>query len=176
MKNEIRFLNESERLKTEELENAEQEITKMKEEVKFFRESNKELVNSIDEVERTLQEIEGNQAIPMMIDGSVSNHSHSQNKFSKRSLVDENEKLTKEIAELQQRCQTLSSELSKIDSDKTITQRKLETAESNIEILNETLEFLGNENTQFKGNILRIIVRAINKAERNDILQKEGKE
>lgn len=148
MKNEIRLLNESERLKTEELENAEQEILKLKEEIKFFQESNKELVNSIDEVERTLQEIEGNQVVPI-IDTSKSDT--SQSKVHARSLLEENDKMTKEICELQARCQELNFQLQKVDSDKTITQKKLETAESNIEILNETLEFMGNENTQFKG-------------------------
>jgi len=67
MKSEIRLLNESERFKTEELENAEQEIVKLKEEIKFFQESNKELVSSIDEVERTLQELETSQPIPLHI-------------------------------------------------------------------------------------------------------------
>jgi predicted nucleic acid-binding Zn-ribbon protein len=61
MKDELRIMNESEKLKTEELEAAEQEIIKLKDEIKFFQENNKELVNSIDEVERTLQELEGAQ-------------------------------------------------------------------------------------------------------------------
>ena len=58
MKNEIRMLNESERMKTEELDSAENEITKLKDEIVFFKESNKDLINSIDEVEKTLHDIE----------------------------------------------------------------------------------------------------------------------
>ncbi|CAI2377607.1 unnamed protein product [Moneuplotes crassus] len=152
MKNEIRLLNECERLKTEELDNAEQEIIKLKEEIKFFQESNKELVNSIDEVEKTLQEIERGPGISMM-DSSKSESSY--HKIDKRSLLEENDRLNKETNELQSRCHDLSFQLQKVDSDKSITQKKLETAESNIEILNETLEFMSNENSQFKDQLAR---------------------
>lgn len=57
--------------------------------------------------------------------------------------------------DLQQRNQELAYELKKVDSDKTIIERKLETAESNIEILNETLEFMGNESIHCKNQLIK---------------------
>lgn len=94
MKNEIRCVSECEKAKTEELDNAEKEILKLQDEIKFFQESNRELVNSIDEVERTLQEIEGANIAAENHEGSHSES--SQLKQSKRALVEENDKLKEE--------------------------------------------------------------------------------
>lgn len=153
MKNEIRIVSDSERFKTEELENAEKEIVKLKEEIKFFQDSNKELVNSIDEVERTLQELESSH-VHISHDGSHSDNSHL--KQSKRALMEENERLIRDLAQYEARLKDMQMRLERADCDKSITQKKLETAESNIEILNETLEFMGDENIHFKG-ILKLI-------------------
>jgi predicted RNase H-like nuclease (RuvC/YqgF family) len=108
MKNEIRIVSESERFKTEELENAEREIIKMKEEIKFFQDSNKELVNSIDEVERTLQELESSH-VHVSHDGSYSDNSHL--KLSKRALMDENEKLVRDLAQYEAKNRELQVKL-----------------------------------------------------------------
>jgi hypothetical protein len=54
----------------------------------FFKESNKDLINSIDEVEKTLHDIE---RWNMMNDlGNNSNSESSQSKLTRRKLTEEN--------------------------------------------------------------------------------------
>ena len=151
MKDEIRCIAESERLKTDDLEWAEKEILKLNEDIRFYQETNRELMNSIDEVERALHEFEECQSIPMNTDNSASESSHQ--KASRRILSEENERLKQEISKFQSDLKQLTYDNKQLESDLLLVEKSLETAESNIEILNETLEFMSNENIHFKGNL-----------------------
>lgn len=66
-----------------------------------------------------------------------------------------------------------SQELQRSKTDKSLLQKSLETAESNIEILNETLEYMSNENIHYKGTRLNDF-RSNFEAERGIDLQKKG--
>lgn len=156
MKDEIRCIAESERLKTDDLECAEKEIKKLTEDIKFYQETNRELMNSIDEVERALHEFEETQGLQAHIENSCSESSHQ--KASKRILFEENTRLKKEIEELQLQLRKITCEFKKNEADLQLAEKSLETAESNIEILNETLEFMSNENIHFKGKPVNSIL------------------
>lgn len=148
MKEEIRSISESERLKTEDLECAEREIVKLNEDIKFYQETNKELMNSIDEVERALQEVETTQIFQTSNENS--NNDNSFSKASTRALAEENEKLKDELHDLKNELEDAKYNLKRAKDEKEMAEQSLSTAESNIEILNETLEFISNENIHFK--------------------------
>ena len=156
MKNELTALRQAEILKTEDLETKEKEITRLRDEVRFYQDTNKELINSIDEVERTLQEVEDSQILKFKSNSSPSDNSNSgQDQNKTNNLTEENYNLKQNIDMLTKDNQFLKTEFMRIEAEKDVLKESLATANSNIEILNETMEFMGDEHIQCKGELMK---------------------
>lgn len=152
MKNEVVCLRQTEIMKTEDLENREKEIEKLKEELNYYKETNKELINSIDEVERTLQELEENNYVPKM---RCLSHDSGSPHHTPKDSANKDWELKEQIEGLQYKCSYLSEKLNNSECERKVLEESLRTAQSNIEILNETLEFMGDESIVFQGELLK---------------------